>query len=361
MYCTLYHMSAPPLSRSRPPHPRPYRPPIMLFIIDCRSPPPPPSSCFIIWLSACGPPSCCSICGGSALAICCTLRFWLRALILPDFGIFRPFIFPIILLSRLYSSMSSYMSPSDLPAPRATRRMRLSAVSILTSVLSSSASVMLSMRHMRRFTLAWLAFSCACPISPSLKPGIMLNTWLIGPIFMMFWNCSYSIRSVNSPAVSFSMSSSLCSSGMMSCTLSMKPAQSPKPRSLLTKDLPSNASNSSMCSPVPRKMMGARVAETAVSAPPPLACPSIFVTMTAPTSTLSLNAAAWSCTACPMLASITNTVRSGSTASATCRISSNRSSCCLCLPLVSTIIRSLRSLRKRSTPSAAILAGSRSL
>lgn len=35
--------------------------------------------------------------------------------------------------------------------------------------------------------------------------------------------------------------------------------------------------------PVPRKMMGLFVAETALKAPPPLACPSILVSMTAPT------------------------------------------------------------------------------
>ena len=43
-----------------------------------------------------------------------------------------------------------------------------------------------------------------------------------------------------------------------------------------------------------------------------------------------------------MLPSMTKMVRSGATAVATCRISSNRASSCLWRPLVSTIIRSLQ-------------------
>ena len=37
------------------------------------------------------------------------------------------------------------------------------------------------------------------------------------------------------------------------------------------------------CSPVPMNVIGLRVAATALSAPPPLACPSSFVMMTWPT------------------------------------------------------------------------------
>jgi hypothetical protein len=69
-----------------------------------------------------------------------------------------------------------------------------------------------------------------------------------------------------------------------------------------------------------------------------------MVTMTAPTGTLSLNTSAWSNAACPMLASVTRTTRSGAslTASAACCISSNSAASCLCRPLVSTTIRSWR-------------------
>jgi hypothetical protein len=109
------------------------------------------------------------------------------------------------------------------------------------------------------------------------------------------------------------------------------------------------------------------------------------------TSTLSLKALAWSKAAWPMLPSITKMTRSGATATATCttasathaaarhgrawqlaavaapqgaggigcagaarcptcRISSNSAASCLCLPEVSTIIKSRPSVRNRSTP-----------
>ncbi|PNH00193.1 hypothetical protein TSOC_013994 [Tetrabaena socialis] len=66
-----------------------------------------------------------------------------------------------------------------------------------------------------------------------------------------------------------------------------------------------------------RKVMGDLVAATALSAPPPFAWPSSFVMMTAPTSTASLKALAWSKAAWPMLPSITKMIRSGATAAAT--------------------------------------------
>lgn len=41
---------------------------------------------------------------------------------------------------------------------------------------------------------------------------IRIPTWLMGPIFMMFWNCSYMMRSVNSPLLIRSSSSCCWSS-----------------------------------------------------------------------------------------------------------------------------------------------------
>uniref|UniRef100_A0A1A9VJ74 Uncharacterized protein n=1 Tax=Glossina austeni TaxID=7395 RepID=A0A1A9VJ74_GLOAU len=79
----------------------------------------------------------------------------------------------------------------------------------------------------------------------------------------------------------------------MSFTLSIKPSISPIPSNLLTKGLVLKGSISSMCSPVPIKIMGDLVAATADNAPPPLACPSNFVIMTEPMSTFPLKALAW--------------------------------------------------------------------
>ena len=180
--------------------------------------------------------------------------------------------------------------------------------------------VMLSIMHMNFFSRAALSFSRPWGMSSALIPGIMAMTWLRGPIFMMFWNWSYMMRSVNCPSCSFCSSSGCCSMGITSWILSMNPDQSPSPSSRLTNALLSNASNSSMCSPVPMKRMGDLVAATlhnesdtirprhappptthppttatpseayALRAPPPLACPSILVMMTAPTATLALKA-----------------------------------------------------------------------
>mmetsp|Transcript_18099 Transcript_18099/g.44911 ORF Transcript_18099/g.44911 Transcript_18099/m.44911 type:complete len:202 (+) Transcript_18099:1225-1830(+) len=190
-------------------------------------------------------------------------------------------------------------------------------------------------------------------------PGIIDITADMGPIFWMLANWSYNMRMVKCPCASLSIRSPPSWSwGMKSWILSMKPVQSPRPSRRDTNGLVSKGSNSSTCSPVPMKMIGDWVAATAEMAPPPLACPSSLVMITDPTSTVALNARAWSCAACPMLESMTKIVMSGCTDSATCLISSNSESSCLCRPDVSTMIRSFLSALKRSTPSAAIFAGS---
>ena len=79
----------------------------------------------------------------------------------------------------------------------------------------------------------------------------------------------------------------------------------------------SNTSKSFTCSPVPIKTIGDSVAATALSAPPPLACPSSLVMITDPILTARLNAVAWSDTAWPIVESITNIISLGLTASPT--------------------------------------------
>ena len=117
---------------------------------------------------------------------------------------------------------------------------------------------MLSIRHIMRFTFAALSFSWPLGITSFPNPGIMDITDDIGPIFWMLANCSYKMRMVKWPCASLSKSSGCDSVGMASAILSMNPVQSPKPKSLETNGFASNVSNSSMCSPVPMKMMGAR-------------------------------------------------------------------------------------------------------
>ena len=72
------------------------------------------------------------------------------------------------------------------------------------------------------------------------------------------------------------------------------------------------------------------------------------------TCTESRKAAACSCAACPMDESMTKTIKSGATAPATARISSNSASLCLCRPLVSTMIRSRPSALNLSQGTGAV-------
>eukprot|EP00968_Pinguiococcus_pyrenoidosus_P007055 scaffold464_cov244-Pinguiococcus_pyrenoidosus.AAC.2 len=105
--------------------------------------------------------------------------------------------------------------------------------------------------------------------------------------------------SVNCPLLKRSASSSCFSSSTTSLSSSTSPRTSPMPRRRLTKDDGWKTSRSSKCSPVPRNEIGAPVAATAPSAPPPLAWPSSLVRMTEPTFTLSLKADACAKTAWP--------------------------------------------------------------
>ena len=133
---------------------------------------------------------------------------------------------------------------------------------------------------------------------------------------------------------------------------------SPIPSSLETKPLASNLSNSSTCSPTPTKVMGDCVAATAEMAPPPLAWPSILVTITLPTFTLALKALAWSAALWPMCESMTKTTSSGSTARCTPSISSKSAASCLWRPDVSTMMSDIPSSRNLATPSRAMVLGS---
>mmetsp|Transcript_56553 Transcript_56553/g.129887 ORF Transcript_56553/g.129887 Transcript_56553/m.129887 type:complete len:216 (+) Transcript_56553:743-1390(+) len=202
-------------------------------------------------------------------------------------------------------------------------------------VSSSSASVMES--------IIVSHFLILTPESWKSRPDMPGNWFMMlerGPILSTAWNCSRMSRSVHWPDVSRFIISGACFSRSTSAAFifSMRPAMLPLPSMRETKDLTSKSSKSSMCSPVPMCVMGAPVAATADSAPPPLAWPSSFVTMTEPTVTLFLKALAWSCAAWPMDESITKTHSSGVTALATCSISSKSAASCACRPDVSTMM-----------------------
>mmetsp|Transcript_47764 Transcript_47764/g.94561 ORF Transcript_47764/g.94561 Transcript_47764/m.94561 type:complete len:206 (-) Transcript_47764:245-862(-) len=203
---------------------------------------------------------------------------------------------------------------------------------------------------MKRLILFTPSFSAPFGINCAM-PGIICMICPMGPIFCKFWNCSYKSRRENFPLLILLSSSGCLSRGIASVIVWNNPFRSPIPSSRDTKDCASNGWNSSKCSPRPRKMMGELVAATADNAPPPLAWPSSLVTMTLPTFTHSLKALACSKQACPMCESMMKTISLGCTASATCCISSNKACSCLCLPDVSTMMRSYFSFLNNCTPS----------
>mmetsp|Transcript_11955 Transcript_11955/g.35796 ORF Transcript_11955/g.35796 Transcript_11955/m.35796 type:complete len:292 (+) Transcript_11955:454-1329(+) len=276
-------------------------------------------------------------------------------------GLGMPFIFtaPCMALAICLCCMRRCCSMSkEQPEPSAIRRCRDGSSKIFGLVESSSSLVMLSIMHINCLMRSLVCSSAPCPAMALLKPGIIDMTWDMEPILEMLANWSYMMRMVKCPLAIISAISGWSSSGTTSWTRSRNPFQSALPRRRLTNFFASNASNSCMCSPVPTKVMGDLVAATAEMAPPPLAWPSILVMMTCPTWTEDRNAAAWSWAAWPMEESMTKMTRSGATASATARISSNSASLCLCRPDVSTMIRSRRSSLNLSTPCPAMTAGS---
>mmetsp|Transcript_3435 Transcript_3435/g.10733 ORF Transcript_3435/g.10733 Transcript_3435/m.10733 type:complete len:214 (-) Transcript_3435:88-729(-) len=198
---------------------------------------------------------------------------------------------------------------------------------------SSSASVIESMMVIHRL-MRWLDSRKSRPCMPG-KEFMMLES---GPIFITAWNCSRMSRSVHWPDASRFIISAPSRSTSASFMRSIRPAMLPLPRRRETKALTSKSSKSSMCSPVPMWMIGACVAATAESAPPPLAWPSSLVMMHEPTFTFSLKARAWSWAAWPIDESITKTTSSGSVAAAICSISSKSAPSCRWRPDVSTMM-----------------------
>mmetsp|Transcript_18677 Transcript_18677/g.62617 ORF Transcript_18677/g.62617 Transcript_18677/m.62617 type:complete len:214 (+) Transcript_18677:769-1410(+) len=211
--------------------------------------------------------------------------------------------------------------------------MRTTRPMFITFGSSSSSSVIESMMVIQRLMRREDSRK-----SRPCMPGKEFMMLLSGPIFMTAWNCSRMSRSVHCPEARRFIISVPSRSTSASFMRSMRPAMLPRPRSRETNAFTSKSSKSSMCSPVPMWMMGALVAATAESAPPPLAWPSSLVMMQEPTATFSLKACAWSCAAWPMDESITKTTSSGSVAAAICSISSKSAPSCRCRPEVSTMM-----------------------
>mmetsp|Transcript_2322 Transcript_2322/g.7220 ORF Transcript_2322/g.7220 Transcript_2322/m.7220 type:complete len:204 (-) Transcript_2322:647-1258(-) len=196
------------------------------------------------------------------------------------------------------------------------------------------------------------------PSAMPCMPGIISTSLLTEPSLVTFSRCEYMSRIVKAPSWK-RVYSSLFVSMLASLSDCMRPETSPKPSIFDTNDVGLNISNSSKCSPVPMKTTGEPVAATAERAPPPLAFwLSSFVMMTEPTLTLPLNSLACSCSAWPLVASMTYTMSCGLTASSTCFISSKSAASCLWRPDVSTMMTSYFSFLSSSTPSRAMTTGS---
>ena len=153
-------------------------------------------------------------------------------------------------------------------------------------------------------------------------------------------NCSYMSVNVNLPlrmALAFFSGTFISAS----FTFSSRVSKSPMPSSLPTKREGMKASMSSVFSPVPMNFIGAPVAATAESAPPPRADPSSLVTRIEPIGVASWNAFAWTRACCPMVPSMTSMTSSGLMLLSSVFISLMSSCSSLWRPEVSTMTMSL--------------------
>mmetsp|Transcript_16435 Transcript_16435/g.41911 ORF Transcript_16435/g.41911 Transcript_16435/m.41911 type:complete len:222 (+) Transcript_16435:230-895(+) len=191
-------------------------------------------------------------------------------------------VFDIVVCIILNCSSSSITSEGKYPEPRAIRSTR---DWLITLGSSSSPSVMESMIVIQR-----LMRSEDSRKSKPCMPGKEFMMLESGPIFITAWNCSRMSRSVHCPDARRFIISAPSRSTSASFIRSISPAMLPLPSRRDTKAFTSKSSKSSICSPVPMWMIGACVAATAESAPPPLACPSSLVMMQLPTFTFSLKA-----------------------------------------------------------------------
>ncbi len=178
------------------------------------------------------------------------------------------------------------------------------------------------------------------PIPPNIVSGRWDRTLSNVPILLIISICAYMSVKVNLPDISLCVSLIASCSSMSSGARSMSPLISPIPSSLEMNLSDSNFSKSPIFSPSPTKTIGAPVVDTALSAPPPLAVPSSFVTMVPVTPTSSWNVAAIGPAAWPTCASITRNLSEAFAISAISSNSSFSSPSRLSLPAVSIITTS---------------------
>ena len=163
-------------------------------------------------------------------------------------------------------------------------------------------------------------------------------TCCIGPMLFIISNWFCMSISVNFPLSMLFMVLVATSSSITSSAFSIRLLMSPIPNNLEMNLSGSNASNSSILSPVPMNLIGAPVSATAERAPPPLAVPSNFEMIMEPISVACENALACSPACWPIVPSITRMDSSGSMILSNLFISSIKSSSFLCLPAVSKIM-----------------------
>ena len=189
-------------------------------------------------------------------------------------------------------------------------------------------------------------------------PGIILMSFLKVPMPFMASNWSYMSVSVNLP---LRMALALFFGTLISAsrTLSRSVSRSPMPRSLPANLEGMKGSMSSTFSPVPMNLIGAPVAATAESAPPPRAEPSSFVTKIEPMGVASLKAFAWARACWPIVPSMMSMTSSGLMLFSSVFISLMSSCSSLWRPEVSTMIMSLSG--NCLSPSLTTLTGSLAL
>ncbi len=139
---------------------------------------------------------------------------------------------------------------------------------------------------------------------------------------------------------SFSAARRAAASSVSAETFSMSVRTSPRPRSRDAARSGWNGSRSATFSPVPVNFSGLPTTFASESAAPPRASPSVFVRMTPVSGSFAANASAERTASCPVIASATKRISSGSVASRMRATSSIRTSSTWSRPAVSTIATS---------------------
>ena len=264
-----------------------------------------------------------------------------------------PAICDIILRASKKRSTSWLTSETATPEPLAIRSRR-DALMIFGS--ARSCGVIPRMIACTRSRCLSSTAARASFIWPA--PGSIPSRLPIGPILRMASICSRKSSSVSSPEpILAAASSAFCASNTCSAC-SISESTSPMPRIRLAIRSGWKTSKSSSFSPVDANRIGTPVTSRTDSAAPPRASPSSLVSTTPVKPTPAPNDSAVATASWPIIASTTNSVSSGDTASRMAAAWAISTSSMPSRPAVSMTTTSKCLARASASPAAATATGS---